>query len=283
MLALSDASDDDLLRSMNEQAKRLSLWPWVAATLLAVLWYIFIHIPNMPDVMSVLLVASSIAATCLVYFRDKWKRLTVLFYEPDEAIMARFQRLLAGAAKAAAIRKVQAINARAMYANSKYHFGAKTGVKFSRGSLRIGQGPGVVANTEVPIVESGSIILAFYPDRVLVFSRRSVGAIEYQDIEAKSLVSKFVETERVPGDATVIGHQWRYANKQGGPDRRFKANRQFPLCQYNELVLASPRGLDIHLHGSKSDGFDDFVDALKALASSPAAASPKATHRGSVN
>ena len=57
-------------------------------------------------------------------------------------------------------------------------------------------------------------------------------------------VTKFVESDRVPQDAQIIGQTWKYVNKSGKPDKRFKDNRELPICLYGEIELKSSFGLN---------------------------------------
>lgn len=42
----------------------------------------------------------------------------------------------------------------------------------------------------------------------------------------------------------LIGSTWQYVNKSGGPDRRFKNNRQLPIVEYGRLTLGDGQHLD---------------------------------------
>ncbi|WP_274113590.1 hypothetical protein [Acidovorax benzenivorans] len=116
---------------------------------------------------------------------------------------------------------------------------------------------------DVPVLTSGRTTLAFYPDRVLAFQGKSVGAISYASLNIESFPSRFIEHESVPRDATVVDHTWQFVNKKGGPDRRFKNNRQLPVCRYNRLHLSSGRGLNVRLLGSLDGGFNEFALAVQ--------------------
>lgn len=50
--------------------------------------------------------------------------------------------------------------------------------------------------------------------------------------------TRFVETPPPPQGATVVDHSWLFVNKSGGPDMRFKENRQLPVCKYAALSHA---------------------------------------------
>lgn len=65
--------------------------------------------------------------------------------------------------------------------------------------------------------------------------------------------TRFIEEEAVPKDAEVVGRTWKYVNKSGGPDRRFKNNRELPICLYGEIELRSESGLNTVLMFSNAD------------------------------
>ena len=71
-----------------------------------------------------------------------------------------------------------------------------------------------------------------------------IGALNYSDIDSNAHTTRFIESESVPRDAQVVGQTWKYVNKSGEPDRRFKDNRQLPICLYGELELSSTSGLN---------------------------------------
>ncbi len=262
VLRLTDSDSDGLLQSMNEQRRKTALWPFAAAGLFF-LWLLLTNAtqawPSFVHLFAALLFAM---VTGWVYWRDKMRKLTVLFFEPDVAISQHFEALSSAFSSAASMQKLRAVISTSRYADAKYSAGASSGLKFSPASIQLGQGPGVVANVAVPVVKTGRTTLAFYPDRVLAFQGNSVGALSYDALQAEELRTQFVESESVPRDASVIGETWQYVNRNGGPDRRFKSNRKYPVCAYTQLNLSTPTGLDIRLMGSKERGFAPLVNAL---------------------
>ena len=100
--------------------------------------------------------------------------------------------------------------------------------------------------TNAPVVsfKSGSETLVFLPDKLFLLQKGTVGALNYSDIQTSTHTTRFIESQSVPFDTTVVGHTWRYVNKSGGPDKRFKDNRQLPICLYGEMELKSDSGLN---------------------------------------
>lgn len=100
--------------------------------------------------------------------------------------------------------------------------------------------------TNAPVVSfrSGRETLVFLPDKLFLLQKGSVGALNYSDIQTSTHTTRFIESQSVPLDATVVGRTWRYVNKSGGPDKRFKNNRELPICLYGEMTLQSDSGLN---------------------------------------
>lgn len=265
VLSLTDSSGDALLQSMNEQAKKLMLWPFVGVAFVLGFFLSFQFLVASPGWVIAALTSVSIGITAWTGYRDHLRRLTVLFFEPDAATTSSFSAVVAGAETTFTARKLRSVLETATYADRKYEAGASQGLKLGKASVSVGQVSGVLANIDVPILTSGRTTLAFYPDRVLAFQGKAVGAISYDDLSIESFAARFIETEAVPGDATVIDQTWQYVNKKGGPDRRFKNNRQLPVCKYNRLHLASSGGLDVRLLSSRDGTFDEFSEAVKQM------------------
>lgn len=266
VLELTDSDSDSLLQSMNEQRQKKPLWPFVAGALF-LLWFPLTNATKTwPGFVHLLFAATFAALAGWVYWRDRMRKLTVLFFEPDSATSEHFEALAQALSSAASMRKVKSVASTSQYADRKYSAGASEGLRFSSASLQLGQGPGVIANVQVPVLKTGRTTLAFYPDRVLAFQGNSVGAAGYDALLAQEERSRFIESESVPGDANVIDHTWQYVNRNGGPDRRFKNNRQLPICAYSQLNLSTTSGLDIRLLGSRERGFAPLASALAQMA-----------------
>lgn len=265
VLALSDSSSDSLLQSMNEQAKKFPLWPAVAGGMLCAAVVLWPTMATLPTWALWTALALAVATTVWVRELDRLKKLTVLFYEPNQTVTGYFGPVVDAATSASSIRKLRSILATSTYRDTKYEAGASQGLKLEPGSLSVGQAPGIAANIDVPILKSGKTTLAFFPDRVLAFKGKAVGAVDYSELDAQTLGSRFVEREGVPPDTVVVDRTWQYVNKKGGPDKRFKNNREYPVCHYQELRLASSAGLDVRLMGSKPNGFDALVAAIDSL------------------
>jgi hypothetical protein len=112
----------------------------------------------------------------------------------------------------------------------------------------------------------GRQTLHFFPDRLLIFDTNGVGAVGYKDLRIDTESTRFIEEEGVPSDAKVVDKTWKYVNKRGGPDKRFKDNRELPVCLYDQIDFTSSTGLKERIQVSRCNIAEGFRDAVAALA-----------------
>lgn len=111
-------------------------------------------------------------------------------------------------------------------------------------------------------VTSASRSTGFCPDRVLLFPKSGVGAVEYKNFSLGVADSRFHKVGVAPEDATIAGNAWRFVHNNGTPDRRFKDNEEIPICLYSNLQVA---GLDVRFLASKSGVFDNLPERVTAM------------------
>ena len=126
--------------------------------------------------------------------------------------------------------------------------------------------PAVVkSNVTPPALHVGRQIIFFFPDVALIQDGDRFGAVGYADLRLACQHSNFVEEERVPKDAQIVSYTWEHPNKSGGPDRRFKVNRQLPVCLYEAMHLSSKTGVNELVEFSRTGVAKDFASALAFL------------------
>ena len=69
----------------------------------------------------------------------------------------------------------------------------------------------------------------------------------------------------VPSGTQVVGSTWRYVNRNGGPDRRFKDNAELPVVLYEEIELSSGTGLREVLQLSQRGLGQELSSAVRRL------------------
>jgi serine/threonine protein phosphatase 1 len=70
--------------------------------------------------------------------------------------------------------------------------------------------------------------------------------------------SNFRESGTVANDATIIGYTYQYVNNNGSQDRRYKNNREIPICLYGELAVKSKEGLNMKFFCSNAQCTENF-------------------------
>lgn len=96
----------------------------------------------------------------------------------------------------------------------------------------------VRSNISIPTLASGGDRIHFLPDLVVCVNGAAISAFSYADLDFRAHLTRFIEDEPLASDAVVVDQTWQFANKNGGPDRRFNNNRMLPVCQYQEAQLS---------------------------------------------
>ncbi|MFL9914796.1 hypothetical protein PQR75_05235 [Paraburkholderia fungorum] len=266
---LTSSTLDSLVEEINDKAAKMALWPWMAVLAVVSLLVAAGEWDN-GLVASFLSGVASIAicmAAAWVYFWDTARRSTVLFYDLDPTSEQAFSFLADGVGKLAGCGGKWRIDATGRVLDTKYHAGASSLVQRKPLQLGVGTFSKVKCNLDVPYIVVGSNTLYFCPDRLFMVTGGRVAAIGYDELTLRVGSTQFVESDSVPSDATIIGHTWQYVNKSGGPDRRFKNNRQLPVVRYDELFLTSVSGLVEVLQFSRTGVANLFCQAAHPLIS----------------
>jgi hypothetical protein len=121
------------------------------------------------------------------------------------------------------------------------------------------------SNITPPTITLGGRDFFFLPDVILVKRGGRFGAVGYDDIQIRTQASRFIEDGTPVRDAQIVGHTWKHPNKGGGPDRRFRDNRQLPVCLYDVMHLSSSSGLNELLEFSRTGLVQLFSAALHDL------------------
>ena len=254
---------DDLVDQLNQAAGHMRAFPWALG--------VFIIVLLAEPVAGGILLLPGVPAMTWLWFNDRARRTVVAFYDVNDAAAVWFQRLLDTmqnlAANDATWRIDAAGNVQTTY-QYKVNAGATTIV--SRTKAKISQEPPsfLATNIAVPSITCGKAGLLLLPDRLLVRDGRRFSDLPYGELEVEAGALRFTESGRVPRDAQQIDATWQYVNVTGGPDRRFKDNRQLPVLLYGELSIASPSGLNWLLQCSQPDSAEEVGTCLRA---SPAA------------
>lgn len=164
---------------------------------------------------------------------DSYLRVVVLFYDLDSSVHDGYSRvtsafdMLNESASKWHHESQGEINS---FAGRKRHAGASYLVKRKKISLEYRLPIVTKCNVTPPSIPAGKQTLYFFPDVLLVEERGQFGAIGYDDLQIDIHDSRFIEENKIPRDAEIVDYSWRYPNKNGGPDKRFKNNYEIPVA-----------------------------------------------------
>lgn len=259
-----DSSSQALLDELNAKKQKWRIWPGLAV--LSAVLFLVAAANRAPGWALVVLAVLGAAGIVAAYLNDQLRKTVVLMYELDEPMEKALEALHAGANGMASASATWHVSSHARVFDRKYHAGAGAVVERKLTRFLPAPPPFVQTNIQTIAVNVGTQTLHFFPDRVLIYDANGVGAVSYQGLQVLVSSTRFIEDGGVPRDATVVDRTWRYVNKKGGPDRRFKDNREIPVCQYEEVALRSDTGLNELLQISRLGSAAVFASAITTLA-----------------
>jgi hypothetical protein len=266
---LTDSSSAELLEEFVKKQNKILLYPFGIVITILVLLLLPVGIEKW---ISGTILALGIISTYLIYSYDQIRKSIVLFYNIEGPYANAYQSLYDTFSAFRSVSKVWHVEAQADIYDRKRNAGASQVIKRDAIQLSIEDAPYIKTNIVVPSIKVGQQRLFFFPDRMLLFHKKKVGAVSYNDLNISVSYSQFVETGTIPKDAQVVGQTWKYVNKKGGPDKRFNDNREIPICLYEELHFTSATGLNEMIQFSKCGlgaGFKKSTELLALVLQSP--------------
>lgn len=198
-------------------------------------------------------------------FLDRYRRSVKVSLKLNSAARTITEVLSESISEFRSCDKVWSIRAQAQTSDWKRNAGATTLNHRARIWPRLARPDSMRGKILVPAIKLGTVELFFLPDSALVAARNSVAALNYRDLVFSNTETTFIESDRLPRDALVVGQTWRFVNKNGGPDRRFNFNRQLPVCRYGEMDFGSQGGLSGRIQYSNISKGAKLAKAVEIL------------------
>lgn len=260
-----DASSQAIVNEIREKERLWRMAPWIG--ILGCLATVYGFAVNLVGLGVGFAVAFGIGFLVALRF-DRNRKTTVIFYDFEDETGGNFKELHEALEAIASAVGFWHIPTKGDVGDAKYNAGAKQVV--TRNSIAVGFDHPKFIRTNIPIpnFSVGSQHLYFFPDRIFIFGGGDVGALTYESVQATINPTGFIETESVPRDSERIGQTWRYVNKKGGPDRRFKDNPELPIMKYEQIHLRSDSGLNELVMISRIGIFQRVDRAIKRIISS---------------
>lgn len=257
---LVDSSSKELVDEINSKQRTLRIWPFAAGASLLLL-YILSSL-SIPGWGLALATAALLILTAYIAYRDTLSKTVVMLYQIEDQYEKITQDLHDAFDEMRKSHSAWHVAASAKVRDRKYHAGAGNLVQRSPIMLSLKTPPFIKTNVATPCIPVGRQTLYFFPDRVLVFEPNGVGAVSYENLSIDISSQSFIEDGSLPRDAQVVGRTWAFVNKNGGPDRRFKNNRELPIALYEEVHLRSRTGLNECIQLSKHGVASKFSSAV---------------------
>jgi len=259
-----DSSSADLVAEMNDKRTKIRVWPFVAVFGLIAAFITFQNTQS--QIPSIVVVVITVLLTIFAFVKDGLRKTTVLFFELEPEIETLYQKLHDAFSQLSSSSSKWHVEAEGAVKDTKRNAGATSIIKRTSISLGIGNPPYVKTNISVPSIPVGKQTLYFFPDKVLVFEANGVGAVSYPNLNISVESTRFIEDGSVPRDAKIVDKTWKYVNKRGGPDKRFKDNRELPIALYEDIHFTSNTGLNERIEISRVGNGDNFEGSISALA-----------------
>lgn len=120
-------------------------------------------------------------------------------------------------------------------------------------------------NVKVPSIKLINIVLYFLPEMLLLKKSGKFAGIFYKNLLIERNCSNFREYSHIPSDTKILNYAWRFLNKNGEPDLRFKNNFKIPICDYSNYRFFSIDGINEEIMTSKSGAMDNFLNIINTV------------------
>ncbi|EDM77970.1 hypothetical protein PPSIR1_19214 [Plesiocystis pacifica SIR-1] len=260
---LAASSPDDSLEELQTRMRRAKQfkslgWSVLVATVLA-----YAYLEALGIVVGV--VFGGVAGVLWWRERDERRACGLSYDRENPEILARLGLAQQVGQALASARGLWHIHHSVKTSDWKRNAGADTLLRRTSTRSAVGSLAGIVLDIEAWSVPVGPQQLLWLPDRLLIWDGRSLAGVPYDSLQAEATATRFIENGRVPKDARVVDKTWQFTNKRGGPDRRFKNNRQLPVVAYGRLALRTTSGLCIDLQTSTVEAATAAASAVQAL------------------
>lgn len=253
-LEMTEVASSDLVTQLNDAARSARFWPWCLALTVALLF------------VSPLVLLAGLPLTVWLFWKDEIRRKVVAFYDVHgEEEAQRFQRLVDAFAQAGEAQRAWHVVASGAVSTTHQHkVNAGASALINRLPLmrELGGPSNLSSNIIIPSLSTPRRSVYFLPDRILIRDGKHYADVAYRDSRAEAMSQRFIEDGAVPSDSELVGHTWQYVNVKGGPDRRFKNNRQLPILRYGRLTLTGEAGYQAIFDFSTTTASSTLASAL---------------------
>jgi hypothetical protein len=259
---LTPTSDQALVEELERVRRRTDLFP--IFLVLSIVSIVIVTTMLRSWAISIVFVIVGVALSLWARHTDVTRGTVILHYDLDAPTKEKYETLRSGFDQLLRCGRLCHVDTAEPNYSRKSQAGAGILVSRSDANPQLACPPRVRCNLDVLSLQARSNRLYFFPDHLLIYSGEKIGAVPYSEITSRASAEQFIEAERVPGDAERVGATWQHANKDGGPDRRFKFNPRIPVVLYGYFTLASASGLREMFQCSSTAAARAFASAIGA-------------------
>jgi len=267
VIQMRDETFDELLNEINDKSSQIRMSAVFCWTAVVIGVLSGLTTGGVGFVLLLLALPALLAGQWL----DSYRRSVVLYYDLEGDAEDSYKQLAKGFDGLLGCAGKWHIEAGGAVTNLtvwKRNAGASHLVKKNATTLSYRLPTVIKSNVIPPSFAVGRQTLFFMPDIILVQDGTRFGVVPYGELALRWQDTRFIEEGRVPSDSLVVGHTWKHPNKSGGPDRRFRDNRQIPICLYETIHFQSKSGLNELVEFSqrgKAAAFAEGCDLLSRL------------------
>lgn len=263
-LTLHDAEQDDFVKELNEKSKVPKYWLYGLISLIILnLLYLITGVSFIITIIVNFLAALGIY---YLYILTELKKSTVIMYDfTDENSLKKYESIVDSIVKVNTSQKIWLLQSRAEVYDSKYHAGAGHLVNRKIVSISKDTDRYIKTNVDIYALKLDHKIIYLFPDKLILKTNNNYGVIPYRNIKLEISDYQFIEDDSIPSDGEIIDRTWQYVNRKGGPDRRFKNNKQLPVLKYELLTITSKSGLYEQLVFSKLGNSRYLKESIKNI------------------
>lgn len=264
LLTLHSAEYDDLVKELNSKASIPMYWLY-GVIFLVIIDILYLY-SGVSALITIIFNMLALAGIYYLFVITELKKSTVVMYDFSDANASKkYENLITSIKSMSTAQKKWLLQSKAEVFDSKYHAGA--GHLVNRKLFSIGKDIDryIKTNIEIYAVKLEHKIIFFFPDRLIIKRDGQYGIISYKNLNLDAISYRFIEDQAVPSDGKIVDKTWKYVNKKGGPDRRFKDNKQIPVLEYELLTMSSNSGLNEQLVFSRLGATMNFRQSISNL------------------
>ncbi|MFE3262258.1 hypothetical protein [Nocardia sp. NPDC059229] len=263
-MRLPPTGPGELVDQLRAASRHQALWPWATVTVAVMAGIATASTASWPAIVALV---AGVPAIALVWRWDRKQAAVTAIYEVDGPVAQWFSALVEGYRAVVDLGGAWRVETTTTVAGT-YGYKVSGGAEATIGRKPLARSltapQMLTTNIAVPTIAHDRHALLFLPDRILIRHRDHWSDTDYRHLRVQCTRERVIEPERPPHDGTQVDTTWQYVNVGGGPDRRYRHNRQLPIMNYGHLTLNTATGLSWVINCSRPEVAEWLAAVLTA-------------------